>query len=84
MDARDKFSGSFKAMDGMSGKMDKGKTPAPRGNNGQVDASTPIMPKRSSYGTTPTSNMGKKGLMSNMGLGGATRKTMNQIRKGST
>ncbi len=55
MDKRDKFSGSFRAMDGMSGKQDKGKTPAPRGNNGCVDMSGSIMPKRGSYSTTPSS-----------------------------
>lgn len=79
MDARDKFSGSFSATDGMSGKLDKGKAPAPKGNNGQVDATTPIMPKRS-YGTTPSSTGvggAGKGMKSSM-VGGRTRAAHNQ------
>lgn len=82
MDSRDKFSGGFKATDGMSGKQDKGKTPAPRGNNGMVDCSVPIMPKRS-YGSTPSSTgVGKGGGMKSSMMGGATRKAMNQMHKG--
>jgi hypothetical protein len=55
MDKRDKGSVSFKASDGMKGKMDKSPIPAPKGNNGVVDLSGAIMPKRSSYSTTPSS-----------------------------
>jgi hypothetical protein len=72
MDSRDKPSVSFRATDGMSGKMDKSPNgPPPRGNNGVVDYSGAIMPKRSSYSTTPSSTGVGKG---SGGPGGATRK----------
>ena len=78
MDSRDKFSGSFKASDGMKGNLNKSPN-GPQSGPGFKDyhgGSSDGPPKK--LGTTPTSNMGSKGGMANSKLGGRTRAAHNQ------